>query len=115
MPLSKKRVHNLELRLLTAERAKRRREAIRDDKQQEMPSVPQAQVGARVDSESESETETDSEYDEEDDTGVGENGNMIGSEGYMEECNVLEEENLQEKEIQTLQWRERELVRTCHE
>jgi len=110
MPLSKKRVHHLQLRLLAAERAKRRRETTRYQKHQKMPAIRQPQAGIRVDSEFESETDTDSECDEEDseDSEAEQSRNRIASEGYMEECNVVGKEDLREKgpEIQTLQWQE---------
>ncbi|KAG0138401.1 hypothetical protein HOY82DRAFT_534821 [Tuber indicum] len=106
MPLSKKRVHHLQLRQLTVERAKRRREIFTEERQYKIPAVPHPHSGRQVDSESESESETNSEFDEEEDGEVEEDEDILVRESYMEESNSLEEEDLCEKKIQALQWQE---------
>ncbi|RPA91361.1 hypothetical protein L873DRAFT_1794886 [Choiromyces venosus 120613-1] len=106
MPLSKKRIHHLQLRQLTAERAKRQRKMFSDKKQYKIPYISQPQARKQVYSESESETETDSEFDDEEDSEAEEDLDMLASESYMEESNILEEEDLHEKDIQALQWQE---------
>jgi len=65
MPLSKKRLHHIHLRLLTAERAKCRRETITNNTQPKISTALQLWGEKSIDSECESETETDSEFDDE--------------------------------------------------
>ncbi|RPA94323.1 hypothetical protein L873DRAFT_1793000 [Choiromyces venosus 120613-1] len=106
MPLSKKCVHHLQLQQLTAERTKCQRKMFSNKKQYKIPSVSQLQARKQVYSESESEMETDFEFNDEEDSEAEEDHDMLVSECYMEESNILEEEDLHEKDIQILQWQE---------
>ncbi|KAG0123787.1 hypothetical protein HOY82DRAFT_618690 [Tuber indicum] len=65
MPLSKKQIHQLHLRLLNSEGAKRRREESTSHKPHAIPDIIRQNPRTRIDSETESETETDDDDEEE--------------------------------------------------
>jgi len=109
MPLSKKRTHLLHLRLVNSERAKRRREELTSHVLPctLLPHAIQKHYGRKEDSDTESESESDFEEEEPQDGGEDDwAGGLEGCEDFINESNVMEEEDLKGKRELKLQWSE---------